>query len=184
MWRLVAANAGSCAACTPRPVSLLAVSPHRPPSSSSAKASSLGLPAIHGGQGSAEGAPLRPEDTVPCAFSPRKSRLGDFSQQSYQPACLFTRLLRCEKGYIAQRCAPFRALQADENPAQSGNFVSANRLIRARCRCGAGPGSGPPFPGTTRSPRAATRPKVRRNSIPASRGCNGPRPDSRRRRPI
>ncbi len=25
-------------------------------------------------------------------------------------------------------CAPFLALQADENPAQSGNFVSINRL--------------------------------------------------------
>ncbi len=29
---------------------------------------------------------------------------------------------------IVQLCAPFRALQADENPAQSGNFVSINRL--------------------------------------------------------
>ncbi len=47
--------------------------------------------------------------------------LGDFTKQSYQPAAL-------RKGYIAQLCAPFRALQADENPAHSGNFVPINRL--------------------------------------------------------
>ena len=55
--------------------------------------------------------------------------LGDFSQQRYQPACLFARLLRCAKGYIARLCTPLRALQANENPAQSGNFISANRLM-------------------------------------------------------
>jgi hypothetical protein len=55
--------------------------------------------------------------------------LGDFSQQSYQPTCIFARLLCCAKGYIAGLCAPLRALQADENPAQSGNFVSSIRLI-------------------------------------------------------
>ena len=37
--------------------------------------------------------------------------------------------VRCATGYRAQPCTPFRALQADENPAQSGNFVSANRLM-------------------------------------------------------
>ncbi len=54
--------------------------------------------------------------------------LGDFTKQSYQPACLFVRLLRCGKGYIAQLCAPFLALQADENPTHSGNSVSISRL--------------------------------------------------------
>jgi hypothetical protein len=56
--------------------------------------------------------------------------LGDFSQKSCQLACLFARLLCCAKGYIARLCAPLRALQADENPAQSGNFFSSIRLIR------------------------------------------------------
>jgi site-specific recombinase XerC len=45
--------------------------------------------------------------------------LGDFCQKSYQLARLFARLLCCAKGYIARLCAPLRALQADENPAQS-----------------------------------------------------------------
>ncbi len=59
----------------------------------------------------------------------RERSLGDFTKQSYQPACLFVHLLRCAKGYIAQLCAPFRALRADEKPAHSGDFVSINRLI-------------------------------------------------------
>jgi hypothetical protein len=58
----------------------------------------------------------------------RGRNLGDFSQQSYQLTCLFARLLCCAKGYIAGLCAPLRALQADENPAQSGSFVSSIRL--------------------------------------------------------
>jgi hypothetical protein len=50
------------------------------------------------------------------------------TQKSYQLARLFARLLCCAKGYIARVCAPLRALQADENPAQSGNFSSSIRL--------------------------------------------------------
>jgi hypothetical protein len=44
------------------------------------------------------------------------------SEKSYQLACLFARLLCCAKGYIARLCAPLRTLQANQNPAQSGNF--------------------------------------------------------------
>lgn len=45
------------------------------------------------------------------------------------PAYLsFARLMHCEKGYIAQLCTPLRVLRVDDDPAQSGNFVSANPL--------------------------------------------------------
>jgi hypothetical protein len=57
---------------------------------------------------------------------------GDFCQKNYQLACLFARLLCCAKGYIARLCAPLRALQADENPAQSGSFFSSIRLSNAK----------------------------------------------------
>ncbi len=57
-----------------------------------------------------------------------RSGLGNFMKQCYQPAYLFAHLLCCGKGYIAQLCTLFRALQAEENPAHSGNFVSINHL--------------------------------------------------------
>jgi hypothetical protein len=60
--------------------------------------------------------------------------LGDFCQKSYQLARLFARPLCCAKGYIAGLCAPLRALQADENPAQSGNCFSSIRLRDFRRR--------------------------------------------------
>jgi hypothetical protein len=69
-------------------------------------------------------------ERVPAGFD-YGTTLGDFSQQSYQLTCLFSRLLCCAKGYIAGLCAPLRALQADENPAQSGSFVSSIRLTIA-----------------------------------------------------
>ena len=36
----------------------------------------------------------------------RPGPLGNFRKIPYQPACLFARLPRCGKGYIAQPCAP------------------------------------------------------------------------------
>jgi hypothetical protein len=61
--------------------------------------------------------------------------LGDFCQKSYQLARLFARLLCCAKGYIARLCAPLRALQADENPAQSGNFFRQFALVVTQAAC-------------------------------------------------
>ena len=54
--------------------------------------------------------------------------LGDFSRQNYPPACLFARLPRCDSSHIALLCSFCHALKTNENPTQSGNFVSANRL--------------------------------------------------------
>jgi hypothetical protein len=72
-----------------------------------------------------------PVDRFPAAYVHHQD-LGDFSQQSYQLACPSARLPCCAKGYIAGLCAPLRASEADENPAQSGNFVSSIRLRHPR----------------------------------------------------
>jgi hypothetical protein len=76
--------------------------------------------------------PTSPQWIITTLCSP--SSLGDFSQKSYQLACLFARLLCCAKGYIARLCAPLRTLQADENPAQSGNFFRQFALFVCRRR--------------------------------------------------
>ncbi|WP_155323227.1 aminotransferase class III-fold pyridoxal phosphate-dependent enzyme [Desulfosarcina ovata] len=55
--------------------------------------------------------------------------LGDFCQRIYPPACLFIRLLRWAFPHIAPLCVKKPALNTNENPAHSGIFFSANRLI-------------------------------------------------------
>jgi hypothetical protein len=95
-----------------------AVSQPRGPQSDSTDLSAPGAP--RGATGC-----LRAAECLPREHRPP---LGDFCQKSYQLARLFARLLCCAKGYIARLCAPLRALQADEDPAQSGNCSSSIRL--------------------------------------------------------
>ena len=71
--------------------------------------------------GQAMGSRLRAEEIDRMVF-------GDFCQRTYHLACLFARLLCYDNSYIVRLCACCRALKPTKNPAQSGTFVSGNRL--------------------------------------------------------
>ena len=62
--------------------------------------------------------------------------LGAFHQKIYQPACLFTRLLRPLFPHIkplgTKKAALNMKLNTDENPAHSGIFFFRNRLSNSQ----------------------------------------------------